>query len=143
VRYQAQSPLFEVRNSPIATFASVETLTLYRLRILRIVLRSSPVSLLACVALTAAAFGRFLPFFLSSGTKHSPAAFVFAGWLTLYAGVDLLILLAIARDLVVTRQIHPVYAYGLSVFVICQTFVMYTVFHHSAWWLRTAQAILG
>ena len=99
--------------------------------------------LLACFSLTAAAFGRFLPFFLSPATKHSSAAFVFAGWVTLYAGVDLLILVAMARDLVVARQIHPVYAYGLSIFVICQTFVMYTVFHHSAWWFETAQAIVG
>ena len=84
----------------------------------------------------------FSAIFLSRARKHSPAAFVFAGWVTLYAGVDLLIV-AMAGDLVVARQIHPVYAYGLAIFVICQTFVMYTVFHHSAWWLETAQAILG
>ena len=51
--------------------------------------------------------------------------------MTLYAGVDLLIV-AMAGDLVVARQIHPIYAYALAIFVICQTFVMHTVFHHSA-----------
>jgi hypothetical protein len=84
--------------------------------------------LLACCALTSAAFGRFPPPLVAPGT--------------LYAGVDVLILLAIARDLIVNRRIHPVYAYGLPAVVLCQIGVLYTVMHHSAWWLKAAQGIL-
>lgn len=99
--------------------------------------------LMACCALTAAAFGRFLPFWLSPGLPHSLAARTFATWTTLYAGVDLLILVAVARDLAVNRKMHPVYAYGLPAFVVCQTLVICTVVHHSAWWLKTARIFLN
>jgi len=85
--------------------------------------------LMACCALTAAAFGRFPPPLVAPGT--------------LYVGVDILILLAVARDLVVSRRIHPVYLFGLPSFILCQTLVLYTVMHHSTWWLKTARAILG
>lgn len=98
--------------------------------------------LLSCSALTAAAFGRFLPFFLAPGSKHSLALFAFASWTTLYAGVDLIILIAVARDLLFHRRIHPVYLYGLPTFVFCQSFVLYTLFHHSVWWSRIAGIIL-
>jgi len=57
---------------------------------------------------------------------------------TLYAGVDLLI---VAMAASAGRAANPPrLRYGLAIFVICQTFVMYTVFHHSAWWLETAEA---
>lgn len=85
--------------------------------------------LMACCALTSAAFGRFPPPLVAPGS--------------LYAGVDILILLAVARDLIVNRRIHPVYACGLPTFIICQTFVIYTVMHNSAWWLRIAHIILN
>lgn len=85
--------------------------------------------LMACCALTAAAFGRFPPPFVASGT--------------LYLGVDILILLGVGHDLIVDRRIHPVYLYGLPAFVACQVFVLYTVRHHSAWWLKTARLVLG
>jgi len=99
--------------------------------------------LLACCALTAAAFGRFLPPLSSLATKHSLTALAFMGWVRLYAGVDVLILVAVARDLTVSRRIHPVYLYGFPAFVVCQALVLSTVVHHSAWWARTAEAILG
>jgi hypothetical protein len=99
--------------------------------------------LLACCALTAAAFGRFLPLYLSPGRIHSRTVFAFAAWVTLYAGVDLLILLAIGLDWVVMRRVHRVYMYGLPSFVICQALVIYTIFHHSTWWMKTAEAVLG
>jgi hypothetical protein len=98
---------------------------------------------LACCALTAAAFGRFLPTLLSPATNHSVTARAFHGWVTLYAGVDVLVFIAVARDQIVTRRIHPVYLYGLPAFIGCQTLVLYTVVHHSAWWMKAAQAILG
>ena len=98
---------------------------------------------LACCALTAAAFGRFLPSLLSPATKHSLTALAFSGWVTLYAGVDVLVLIAVARDQIVNRRVHPVYLYGLPAFIACQTLVLYTIVHRSAWWIKTAQAILG
>ena len=98
---------------------------------------------LACCALTAAAFGRFLPSLLSPGARHSLTALAFNGWLALYAGVDVLVLIAVARDQIVNRRVHPVYLYGLSAFIVCQSLVLYTVVHRSAWWIKTAQAILG
>jgi hypothetical protein len=97
---------------------------------------------LACCALTAAAFGRFLPPLSSLATKHSLAALAFMGWVRLYAGVDVLILAGVARDLTVSR-IHPVYLYGFPAFVACQALVLFTIVHHSAWWVRTANAILS
>lgn len=99
--------------------------------------------LMACCALTAAAFGRFVPWPLRAGMIHGPTALGIAGWTTLYAGVDALILLAAARDLVVNRRVHAVYSYGLLTFLVCQSAVLYTVVHRSAWWLKTAQFILG
>ena len=99
--------------------------------------------LLACCALTAAAFGRFVPFFLTPGTAHSRPVVLFAAWTALYAGVDILVLCAVARDLVLDRRIHPVYRYGLPVFAACQIFVLYTAGHHSEWWTKTASTILG
>jgi hypothetical protein len=83
--------------------------------------------LLASCALTAAAFGRFPAQILP------PVVF--------YAGVDLLILLGVIRDLIVNRRIHPVYLYGLPGFTLGQAFVMYTVTNTSAWWMKIAHAI--
>jgi hypothetical protein len=99
--------------------------------------------LLACCALTAAAFGRFPPPFLAPVARHGLAVFAFAAWATLYAGVDALILLATMRDVVVNRRVHAVYAYGLPAFILSQAVVMYTVMHHSAWWLKLAKTILS
>jgi hypothetical protein len=99
--------------------------------------------LMATCALTAAAFGRFPRFFLTMGTNHSLVARGFLIWVALYAGVDLLILMSTTRDLAVNRRIHPVYLFGLPAFVLCQTAMLFTLMHHSAWWLRTARFILG
>lgn len=99
--------------------------------------------LMASCALTAAAFGRFPPLFVVSRSAHGLAAFTFLIWATLYAGVDMLVLIAVARDWIVNRRIHPVYLYGLPAFVLTQAWVMYTLTHHSAWWLSTARSILG
>jgi hypothetical protein len=43
-----------------------------------------------------------------------------------YAGVDVLVLLGVARDLIVNRRIHQVYLYGLPALILGQTVVMYT-----------------
>jgi hypothetical protein len=84
--------------------------------------------LIASCALTAAAFGRFPPHLLP------PVVF--------YAGVDLLILLGVARDLIVNKRIHRVYLYALPAFILGQTVVMYTVTHELPYWLKIANAIL-
>lgn len=67
--------------------------------------------LIASCALTSAAFGRFPSQILPSDL--------------FYAGVDFLILLGAARDLIVDRRVHNVYLYGLPAFVLGQTIVMY------------------
>lgn len=85
--------------------------------------------LVASCALTAAAFGRFPPQILP------PTIF--------YAGVDLLILLGVARDLIVNRRVHPVYLYVLPIFIVGQTIATYTYLHASPYWLKIARSILG
>jgi hypothetical protein len=57
--------------------------------------------LLAACFLTSAAFGRFPPRLL----PDNPLWF--------YAGVDLLILMGVARDLAVLKRVHPVYIFAL------------------------------
>lgn len=83
--------------------------------------------LVATCALTAAGFGRF-PFL--------PA------W-SFYAGVDALILLGVARDLIVSRRIHVVYRYVLPAFVAGQIVAFQLWMHHPAWWVRLTNAIMG
>jgi len=82
----------------------------------------------ACCALTAAAFGRF--------PEHILPPVLF------YGGVDLLILLGVARDLVVNVGLHSVYRYAIPAIVLGQIVVMYTVTHNVSAWLRIAHAIL-
>jgi hypothetical protein len=85
--------------------------------------------LMATCALTAAAFARF------------PLSIMPTQWF--YAGVDVLILFAVARDLIVTRRVHPVYLYGLPMVMLGQTAAMYI--YLSGWppWWRVAHALLG
>ena len=85
--------------------------------------------LIATCALTAAGFGRFPERILPS---HY-----------FYVGVDLLILLGIARDWVVNRAVHRVYLFVLPLFILGQTMVTYIAFHNVPFWLRIAHAILG
>ncbi len=81
----------------------------------------------ATCALTAAAFGRF------------PERLLPAAWF--YVGVDALILLGVARDLVVDRAVHRVYAWTLPPLVVGQIAVMYVVAHRPALWLGIARAL--
>ena len=85
--------------------------------------------LVATCALAAAAFGRF------------PER-ILPGYL-FYAGVDLLILLGVARDLIVDRTVHRVYLFALPLFILGQTIVTYIAYHNVPLWLRIAHAILG
>lgn len=81
--------------------------------------------LVATCALTAAGFGRFLPGYL------------------FYGGVDLLILLGVARDLLVNRTVHRVYLFVLPLFILGQTVVTYIAYHNVPFWLKIAHAMLG
>jgi Na+-dependent bicarbonate transporter superfamily len=85
--------------------------------------------LMATCALTAAAFGRF------------PSAAFRDHWF--YVGVDGLILLAVIRDLIVIKRVHPVYLYGLPVMMLGQSVSIYAYVTSSPAWLRIASAILG
>jgi FtsH-binding integral membrane protein len=82
--------------------------------------------LVATCLLTSAAFGRF-PTHLH---EH---------WF--YAGVDLLIVIAIVRDLVVSR-VHPVYLYALPVLIVAQTFAVHLYITAAPGWVNIANAIL-
>jgi hypothetical protein len=83
--------------------------------------------LVATCALTAAGFGRF-PFLPIWG---------------FYAGVDALILLGVARDLIVNRRIHVVYRYALPLFVVGQIVAVQLWTRHPEWWVRLTNAIIG
>lgn len=85
--------------------------------------------LVATCALTAAAFGRF------------PER-ILPGYL-LYVGVDLLILLGVARDLIVNRTVHRVYLFVLPLFILGQTTVTYIAYHNVAFWQRIAHSVIG
>src|SRR5262249_19521404 len=82
--------------------------------------------LVATCALTAAGFGRF------------PER-ILPGYL-FYAGVDLLILLGIAHDLIVNRTVHSVYLRVLPLFILGQTIVTYIAYRNVPFWLRIAHA---
>ena len=84
--------------------------------------------LVATCALTAAAFGRF------------PER-ILPGYL-FYGGVDLLILLGVARDLIGDRAVHRVYRFVLPLFILGQTIVTYIAYHNVPLWLRIAHALL-
>jgi hypothetical protein len=85
--------------------------------------------LVATCALTAAGFGRF--------TGRILPGYLF------YVGVDLLILLGVARDLIVNRTVRRVYLFVLPLFILGQTIVTYIAYHNVPFWLRIAHAILG
>ncbi len=84
--------------------------------------------LLATCVLTSAGFGRF------------PHWLVPLHWYD--AGIALLFLLCIARDLIVNRRVHAVYRYAVPTLVFGQLFVLYTYLHQSPWWMRISHAIL-
>ena len=70
--------------------------------------------LVATIGLCSAAFVRF------------PHPF---GWPWYYFETDLLVLLCVARDLIVMRRVHPVYAVALPAMLLAQFLVMYADLH--------------
>ncbi|PYU23667.1 MAG: hypothetical protein DMG32_15685 [Acidobacteria bacterium] len=85
--------------------------------------------LIATCSLAGAAFARFHTFFV----PHN--------WF--YAGVDVLILFGVTRDLIVTKRIHSVYLYGLPAMMLGQIVAMHTYLGASPVWLRIAHRLLG
>jgi len=81
---------------------------------------------IATSVLMAAAFGRF------------PYAISQTGF---YLGVDALILLGIARDLLVNRRIHTLYRVALPLLIVLQSCATYLAFKAPAWWARFASAV--
>ena len=51
--------------------------------------------------------------------------------------------IAVMRDLIVTRRVHPVYLYGLPLMMLGQIAVIYTFVNSLPEWLRIAHALLG
>jgi hypothetical protein len=82
----------------------------------------------SCV-LTAAGLGRFPAHILS------PDFF--------YLGVDGLIFLGVARDLIVTGRVHNVYAWSLPSLATGQAIVMYTEVAHPPFWLHITKLLLS
>ena len=82
--------------------------------------------LIASSGLTDAAWARFPPVPLA----YSPA------------GVDLLVLLGIVRDLIVDRRIHKVYLYAFPLLIVVQIICVQTYLHASPWWVRIGTALL-
>jgi hypothetical protein len=85
--------------------------------------------LMASCVLTIAAFNRF------------PAFLVPPNWG--FAGVDLLILLGVLRDVIVTGRIHPTYLYGLPAIVAGQAVAMYIYLSGFPPWVNLAQRLIG
>ena len=83
--------------------------------------------LMATCALTAAGWGRFPTFLIPDG------------WF--YAGVDLLVIIGMARDLVVMRRVHPVYLYALPAMIAGQIAAVTIMTTQPAWWMAVVKAI--
>jgi hypothetical protein len=60
-----------------------------------------------------------------------------------YAGVDFLILLGVVRDLIVTKRVHPVYAYALPLLALGQTITIHVFVRGWPVWIRITHALLG
>jgi hypothetical protein len=85
--------------------------------------------LIATCCLTAAAFAR-LPFITIQALR----------W---YAGVDALILLGLARDLIVNRNIHAVYRYALPAVVFGQVVTMILFLQRVPAWMAIGRWLIG
>jgi hypothetical protein len=68
------------------------------------------------------------------------------GWLVpdnaYYVGVDALILVAVARDWIVTRRVHPVFMYGLPTLALGQAAAMWILLTAAPAWVAIAHALL-
>ena len=60
-----------------------------------------------------------------------------------YLGVDLVMLLGVARDLLVDKHVHKVYIYAIPALVLAQNLTIYLWRGAPAWWLSACKEILG
>ena len=60
-----------------------------------------------------------------------------------FAGVDLLIVLGMARDWLVDGRVHKVYRYALPPLIVVQTLAVYAWRANPLWWQGITHAILG
>ncbi|MBB3120378.1 hypothetical protein [Pseudoduganella violacea] len=70
-----------------------------------------------------------------------PAGWVPAGWW--YAGVDLLIILGVARDWLVQKRVHAVYRYGLPCLVVGQLAAMYLFLEAPPAWMSFTNSLVA
>ncbi len=82
--------------------------------------------LIATCVLTSAAFARF--------------PFILLPWS--YVGVDSLILLGVARDLLVNKRVHQVYRYALPLLMAGQATALYLFLAAPKGWVRITDAVL-
>ena len=60
-----------------------------------------------------------------------------------YLCVDVVMLLGVARDLLVDRRVHKVYAYAIPAIVVGQNLTIYLWRAAPAWWLSACKETLG
>jgi hypothetical protein len=60
-----------------------------------------------------------------------------------YAAVDALILVAVARDLIVTGRIHADHLYDLPAIILGQFATMYIYLNATPWWLAIANKLIA
>jgi hypothetical protein len=75
------------------------------------------------------------------GRWPAPDAWFDAGWYCLV--IDGLVLLAVVRDLVTIRRIHPVFAWGLPALIAWQIFTLWLWHHPPAIWLAFLRGVVG
>jgi hypothetical protein len=90
-------------------------------------------------------FHRRLIFIATCGLMDAALArfdFIFDNNL-FYPGIDLIILLGIARDLFVEKRVHKVYLYALPLLIAVQSLSLYMWRHNPAWWQGITRVIMG
>jgi hypothetical protein len=70
-----------------------------------------------------------------------PDAWFDTGWF--YAAIDVLVLIAIARDLIIERRVHVVYAVGLPFMVVGQLVAWSLWQHPPALWVTLCRELVG
>jgi hypothetical protein len=86
--------------------------------------------LLATIALTGAAFARL------------PLPMMQSPWFW-YSFTDGLLLICVLRELLLTRRIHPVFLYGVPLFLVGEYSAVYLFLGHPAAWLSICRAIVA
>jgi hypothetical protein len=70
-----------------------------------------------------------------------PDAWFETGWF--YAALDALVLIAIGRDLIIERRVHPAYAIGLTGMMAGQLIAWSLWQHPPALWMSLCRALVG